>query len=220
MKIDGIDQSQFFNILGKNSEQAVLKEQTEVAVAKTDLPNALSSTALSTNLMSRNFFNSNYERSAYVQATISNHEQQQAFNNRMNTVLTSLVGTAAVWDSQRTFGGSDPIENTYVIGNRMVNAAGQAVSDVKRDEDVKSSKENLDEIKEDLENRSQEALSNDSSEDNVTRGEASLPDIKNVNTEVIIDNPELPPTQAPAFVVTAPVESMEAPVTPSIDVVV
>ncbi len=165
MRINDSSKSSMLGLFQSLKEQMLPEEQSldpaaeTLAQAQADSLTKQVASSSSSNLMSRNFYDSNYERSKYVQANLDGFTQEQSFANRMNSVMGSLIATAAIWNSQRNFGGAIPIENTYVIGQRMVNAAGQAVAAVKRDEVVENSKKNLEDIKEDMEDRAQEAIS-------------------------------------------------------------
>ncbi len=171
MKIDASSQSAMLELFQSLKAQMLPEEQSLDLTAETlaqvqaDPLKKQIAASSSSNLMSRNFYDSNYERSEDVQASLDGFTQEKSFANQMNSVMGSLIATAALWDFERNFGGAVPIENTYVIGQRMGNAAGQALAFVKRDEEVENSRENLEDIKEDIEDRAQEALSGESAAD-------------------------------------------------------
>lgn len=175
--------------------------------------------AASSSSMSCNFYNSNYERSGHVQSTIDGRRLYSEYFSRMNSMLNSLAGQAIVWDSQRAFGGVILIENTYINGMRLTTAAGQAASQMQQWEASESAGKNLDEIKDDTENKAQEAAAptnanGDAIEAGTTGGAGEtgpMPEVSGSN-------------QAPGVAtvaVSAPeVATRSAPSTPSIDITV
>ncbi|MGE4556170.1 MAG: hypothetical protein AB7D07_05060 [Desulfovibrionaceae bacterium] len=114
-------------------------------------------TTTSASMMSGNFFNTNYERSKYVNSVISSRQQDQTFSTRMNSLVAGLTAQAQIWNTERQFGGASLIENTYVIGQRLMTASSAATTQVKKDETVTQSEKNLEELREDIEQKAEEA---------------------------------------------------------------
>ncbi len=129
-------------------EQAAAVEKTE---------RTASSTTSSSSMMSGLFYDSNYERSKYVEAGISSRQQENSFSTKMNSLVSSLVAQAQIWDNERQFGGAVPIENTYLIGQRLGTASTMATNRVKSEETNTHSEKNLDDLREGIEQRAEEA---------------------------------------------------------------
>jgi len=119
-------------------------------------------TTTSSSMMSGNFFNSNYERSKYVNSVISSRQQNQTFSTRMNSLVAGLTAQAQIWNAERQFGGA---ENTYVIGQRLMTASSAATTQVKKDETVTQSEKNLEELRENIEQKAEEATAGQDADD-------------------------------------------------------
>lgn len=118
----------------------------------------LAQTSGSSNSMSGNFFNANYEKSKYVKSTIESKQQESSYASKMTSIVSSLISQATIWDMQRKFGDKNhPIENTYVVGNRLTSASSKVMQQVEEEETAKESQKNLDEIKDNIEERAEEA---------------------------------------------------------------
>lgn len=133
----------------------VERSEEDLAALSPQVDSALSTAqpASTSNLMSRNFFNSNHEQSKYVSSSLEAKQQEAVQAQRMTSVVTSLIAQAAVWNMQRAFGGEDKIDNTYVIGSRLGAASSKAVGQVGREYAMEESRQNLDELKDDLKKR-------------------------------------------------------------------
>ena len=128
------------------------------AVVEPAAVSELPRTSSSSNPMSGNFYNAAHEQSKYVQSSLEGKRQESAYANKMTSVVTSLISQASLWDQNRHFGDKNhPIENTYVIGNRLTTASSKVMRQVQEEETAKESKKNLDEIKEDIEQRADKA---------------------------------------------------------------
>ncbi len=139
-------------LLEKSTEETLNTQALETAGLQSAAGHPTSSS-----LMSRNFFDYNYERSEYLQANIDGKRLEGSFANKMNSLLNSLTSQAAIWDMERNFGGAVKIENTYVIGTRLATASEQATNRIKQEETSEASEKNLDEIKDEIERKAQEA---------------------------------------------------------------
>lgn len=134
------------------------------------------------NMLSRNFFDLNYQRSKYVDAGIDSLRQEQDFSSKMNSLVSGLVSQALIWDAERQFGGAVPIENTYVNGQRLAIASYMATDRIKSDETSKHSERNLDEIREEIDRKSEEAAATDENE-NAPTEETKAQDTDDVTPE-------------------------------------
>ena len=171
MKINGAVPSNLLggilNNLAKQAESSELALgvtlETEEIAADINVQNNTSnlrktSHGGSSGLMARNFFNVGREQSVYVQSSIDNFASEKNFSNKISSIVGSLISETSLWDIQRNFGDkSSPIENTYVIGNRLFNMAVRKIDHLGREEELESSRKNLDAIKEEIERKAREA---------------------------------------------------------------
>ena len=171
MQVSGLQTSLLLQGIMQNKEQELLAAEGVMAmgprsngvITNSALPEAQAAASSSegdqvtlgqssNNLMSRNFFNANYTRSRYVKSGMESHQSDKAYSNVLTSVVSSLVTQASVMNMQRNFGDkSSPIENTYLIGNRLGHMADSSVGQVERKQVVDESQKNLDELQRSIE---------------------------------------------------------------------
>ena len=176
---------------------------------------AVSSHAASSNLMSRNFASAEREESKYLKASLDSFTLDKQLNNqasnRVNSLLNSLGGVA--FESK----GADHAPAWYEMQMRRIQNA----------ESAESSERNLDEIKENIEQKAQEAAAPTDANGNPVEslstgnagGAAPMPEISGSNPAPA---PDVPAATAPAAA-PAPmpeVSASAAPSAPSIDIIV
>lgn len=220
----------------RKEQEEMLEQAAAETLATQTLQAAGAQTAsahvASSNVMSRNFFDSNYKRSEYVQASIDDKQLEGTYANKMNSMMNSLMAQASIWDLQRRFGDKDhPIENTYVIGTRLVTTSSQATNRIQREETYEASEKNLDAIKDDIERKAQEAIAPTDADGNPIEGmptkstgeAAPMPEISGSNPA--LDAAAAPAPEVSAAVASTPVPAPEVsfpvvPSTPSIDIII
>lgn len=188
----------------------------------------LSEASSGSSVMSRNFFNSNYTRSRYVKSSMEGHQSESAYSSVLTAVVSSLVTQASAMNMQRNFGDkSSPIENTYLIGNRLAHKAQDEVGQVRRKQVIEESQKNLDELQRSIEqaaanaegaNRTGEAAAPQTAASAQRGGEsAPLPEAPAVQASPV---PQPAPAVSPPPQVSAAVSAYtpSAPSAPSINI--
>lgn len=117
----------------------------------------------SSNLMARNFVKLDFTQSKYVDASLQAARQEQSAVASMNAMITGLSSVAEMWTAEAASRGSEA--SVYVTGQLLGFLADTKLDQVKDEETTEASEENLEEIKEDVEARAEEAVSPEESGD-------------------------------------------------------
>ncbi|MFU2209139.1 hypothetical protein [Solidesulfovibrio sp. C21] len=105
-------------------------------------------------LLGNNFVHADSGPSKYVAATITNLQTDMSFGDKMGTLLDSLKGQAALLNTKMHVSSHD---STYVVATLMQHKVKDGVKQVTNDEYMDRSADNLDDLKDDIEKRAEEA---------------------------------------------------------------
>lgn len=134
--------------------QARSNQQTATAatspVAEHTYQRSMGTTASdASNVLANNFVKTNFENSKYITATISNLQTEQNFGDTMGSLLDSLKGQYA----QLANSGA----SQYVAATLMQHRVEEGVQQVTDDEYMDESANTLSDIKDDIEQKAEEA---------------------------------------------------------------
>jgi hypothetical protein len=129
-------------------------QQAEASDSRT-YQRAMGTTAsAASNMLSTNFATTDATSSKYIKATISSLQTQNSFGDRMGSLLDGLSAQYSLLaSSMQTSSGN----GTYVAATLMQHRVEEGVQRTTENEVADQSSNNLDDIKEDIEQRAQDA---------------------------------------------------------------
>ncbi|MEA4858711.1 MAG: hypothetical protein AAGU21_19815 [Solidesulfovibrio sp.] len=107
-----------------------------------------------TNMLATNFVSTNSESSKYIKATISSLQTENSFGDRMGSLLDGLNAQYSLLASSMQVSSGN---GTYVAATLMQHRVEDGVQRTTENEVADESAKNLDDIKQDIEQRAQDA---------------------------------------------------------------
>ncbi|WP_029459096.1 hypothetical protein [Solidesulfovibrio alcoholivorans] len=112
------------------------------------------SASAASNMLSTNFATTDATSSKYIKATLSSLQTQNSFGDRMGTLLDGLSAQYSLLASSMQVSSGN---GTYVAATLMQHRVEEGVQRTTENEVADQSSKNLDDIKEDIEQRAQDA---------------------------------------------------------------
>lgn len=127
------------------------------------------------NVLATNFVTTDATSSKYIKATISSLQTQNSFGDRMGSLLDGLSAQYSLLASSKQTSSGD---GTYVAATLMQHRVEEGVQRTTENEVADQSSNNLDDIKEDIEQRAQDATqpqdaTSQAGQDGATEGTAA-----------------------------------------------